>query len=595
MPYSNRAPYYSYDPYQRHKLTRAPVTRVNDPNAAWQAQAPHWPLIEDLIGGTYAMRGKRDRYLPQEPRELDESYNNRLARSNCPPYYQRLERMLAGMLTRKPVRLEEVPDQIQVQMFDVDLQGNDINVWTYETTRKMIRYGHVGVLVDAPSGGGGRPYWVCYTPREILGFRTELVGGRQVLTQLRLQETVTLPSEESEYGEEQVEQVRVLTPGGYQVHRRDKASRGSDFRVVEEGGTSLPFIPFAVAYSNKTAVLESRPPLEDIAELNLKAYQVQSDLDNQLHISAVPMLAFFGFPTGGSQEITAGPGEALTLPPEARAQYIEPSGQSFAAQFDRLGQIAAQINELGLSAVLGQKLTAETAEAKRIDRSQGDSTMMVIAQNVQDMLDNCLRFHALYLGEAQPGSSFVNRDFLGSRLDIGDVGALLQLYTSGVVTKETLLKQLSEGEILGDEFDVEEELKKTFVPPRMEEERIKALQELQAANVITQKTLLKNLIEGRVFDLPLVPDKEIKETGQVSLGATVDKDELKQLVMLYTEGVVTRGTLLERLKAWGILPPDLDVEEEEAALEEAPPQDEGRPEQPNETNPRSVTRQRTAP
>ena len=31
----------------------------------------------------------------------------------------------------------------------------------------------------------------------------------------------------------------------------------------------------------------------------------------------------------------------------------------------RLDQIASQINELGLSAVLGQKLSAETAEAKR--------------------------------------------------------------------------------------------------------------------------------------------------------------------------------------------------------------------------------------
>ena len=37
------------------------------------------------------------------------------------------------------------------------------------------------------------------------------------------------------------------------------------------------------------------PPLEDIAELNIKSYQIQSDYDNQLHISAVPMLAFFGF------------------------------------------------------------------------------------------------------------------------------------------------------------------------------------------------------------------------------------------------------------------------------------------------------------
>ena len=50
-------------------------------------------------------------------------------------------------------------DQIRENLFDVDLQGNDLNVWTYETTRKMVRYGHVGVLVDAPkSNQEGRPY-----------------------------------------------------------------------------------------------------------------------------------------------------------------------------------------------------------------------------------------------------------------------------------------------------------------------------------------------------------------------------------------------------------------------------------------------------
>jgi hypothetical protein len=67
--------------------------------------------------------------------------------------------MLAGMLTRKPVRLDDTADIIREQLFDVNLLGDDLNVWTYETTRKMVRYGHVGVLVDAPADGG-RPYWV---------------------------------------------------------------------------------------------------------------------------------------------------------------------------------------------------------------------------------------------------------------------------------------------------------------------------------------------------------------------------------------------------------------------------------------------------
>jgi hypothetical protein len=50
-------------------------------------------------------------------------------------------------------------------------KGNDLNVWTYETARKLVRYGHIGTLVDAPQDGG-RPYWVTYTPRQILGWRS---------------------------------------------------------------------------------------------------------------------------------------------------------------------------------------------------------------------------------------------------------------------------------------------------------------------------------------------------------------------------------------------------------------------------------------
>ena len=415
----------------------------------------HWQLIEDLMGGTRQMRKRHRNYLPQEPREADDSYDNRLMRSVCPPFYQRLERMLAGMLTRKPVRLIDTSDTIREQLFDTDQQGNDLNVWTYETARVAIRYGHVGVLVDAPQGGG-RPYWVRYSPRQILGWRSEPQDGRQVLTQLRLAETVNVP--DGDYGEKIVDQIRVLTPGGYQLWRKDDKP---EFVMIEEGATSLPEIPFSVAYTGRVAQLESRPPMADIADLNLKTYQVQSDLDNQLHICAVPMLAFFGFPSS-AEEVSAGPGEALAFPAEGKAEYIEPGGGSFEYQFRRLEQLQAQINELGLSAVLGQKLTAETAEAKRIDRSQGDSTMAVIAQNMQDMIDNCLRYHAAYFqGREAAGSCLVNRDFVGGALDPAEVQSLLALYTAGTITQETLLQRLSDGEVLGDDFDVEAELEAT--------------------------------------------------------------------------------------------------------------------------------------
>ena len=446
-----------YSAYGR-KFTRERTgytTDVNDPSLTWFNQEPHWLMIEDLAGGTYEIRMKHRRYLPQEPREQDDAYENRLARSTCPPYFQRLERMLAGMLTRKPVKLQDVGDMQREQLFDVDLQGNDLNVWTYEAARKMIRYGHVGVLVDVPQDGNGRPYWVTYTPREILGYRTEIIDGKTTFTQLRLLEKIIEP--EGDYGEKEVTQVRVLYQGRYEIHRKNDNGK---FVVVDEGETTLSEIPFSVAYANRLTLMESRPPLEDIAELNIKAYQVQSDLDNQLHISAVPLLGFFGFPQS-SEEVTAGPNEAIAFPAEGRAEYIEPTGRSFDSQFQRLEQLEKQINELGLAAVLGQKLSAETAEAKKIDRSQGDSTMMVVAQQMQDLIDNSLVFHAQLLGTTEIGSSFVNRDFLSTRLEPKEIQSLLQLYTAGTITQKTLLDQLTQGEVLGDEFDVDEEIEAT--------------------------------------------------------------------------------------------------------------------------------------
>ena len=47
------------------------------------------------------------------------------------------------------------------------------------------------------------------------------------------------------------------------------------------------------------------------------------------------------------------------------------------------------------------------------------------------------------------------------RLEPQEIQALLQLYTAGTITQETLLLQLEAGEVLGDDFDVEQELEAT--------------------------------------------------------------------------------------------------------------------------------------
>tara|TARA_Y100001980_G_C14549786_1_gene331895 strand:- start:1773 stop:3155 length:1383 start_codon:yes stop_codon:yes gene_type:complete len=427
---------------------------VDSPNAAYQRMATFWPLIEDLLAGSVKIKQEHRKYLFPEPRESTESYDSRLNRSAVVPYFQRIEKMLAGMLTRKSVRLEDVSDTVLQQLFDIDLEQNDLNVWLFNTARIAIAFGHVGVLVDAPKEGDKtRPYWVTYKPSDILGWRTEIINGIRELTQVRLLENVVEP--DGKYGEKIITQIRVLERGKYEIHRKD--DKRSGFRLYDQGQMSLKDkIPFSVAYSNRVGFFESRSPLYDIAELNLKHYQIQSDLDNILHISSVPNLVVYGYPN--ADEITTGPNEALSLPPESRMEYVSPASDSFDAIFTRLNDLKEQINTLSLAAVLGQKLVGESAEAKRIDRSQNDSTLMVLAQQMQDLIDNCLQFHSQYLNEPKAGTCTVNRDFVTARLDPQEITAYTQLFSLGGISHETLLTQLYNGEILGDDFSVEEEI-----------------------------------------------------------------------------------------------------------------------------------------
>ena len=87
--------------------------------------------------------------------------------------------------------------------------------------------------------------------------------------------------------------------------------------------------------------------------------------------------------------------------------------------------------------------------------------MMVVAQQMQDMIDNCLRFHAEYMQQPVAGSSQVNRDFLGQRLEPQEIQSLLQLYTAGTITQDTLLTELANGDVLSEDFDIEEEIEAT--------------------------------------------------------------------------------------------------------------------------------------
>ena len=462
-------------------LTTYEDLKVQDPDIAYQRQEPHWILPEVLVGGTLAMRAQREMFLPKLPKEEDSDYDNRLAAAVCPPYYLRLEKMLVGMLTRKPVVLSTKDEIMLEHMQDVDMMGSNLDVFLRKVAQPCIRHGHVGVLVDMPRGDEGddtpvtnflRPYWIPYTARQILGGRYDVVGGQKKLVLLRLLETPTIAY--GDYGYEVVQQVRVLRPGSYQLFRKQE-SKATEWQEITKGETptNLDEIPFALAYSNQIQDLESRPPLEDAAHLNAQAYRCLSDQDHILHVAAVPRYNVFGAPAE-VESITSGPNSATGWPADARVEFAEPIGTSYKYRFEQIDRIEKQIADLGLAQVMGQNYTNASAEARHIDRSQGDSPLQSIAIGLQNMVNECLRYHGMFTSIQDYGTCTINKDFVATRLDPAIAREMIQMATNNNITQETLLRALQEGEWMPEGFDVQLELEATA------QDRARALADQQA-------------------------------------------------------------------------------------------------------------------
>lgn len=422
------------------------------------AMMSDWSVMAAVTRGTNYIRDLSETYLPQEPREDDDAYTTRVNRSVLSPYTSRLIETAAGAILRKPIHVEGDPYWLEL-IEDIDGLGSSINEYARRALVSSLTYGHSAILVDYPSATGAlnlaeeralgrRPYFVHIDAPQIWGWRKE--PGTNRLLQVRIHDYDVRPL--NEFGEEQIEQMRVIYPGRYDLYTLGQ-------EVVEftaTGDYSLSEIPLVPIYSNRRGLLISQPPLLDIANLNITHYQRQADLIHALHIAAMPTLVLEGWDdTTGSA--TMGVNYAIAMQPGNKAYYVQADATSFDAQMAELESLASQMSTLGVTKLFGQKFVAESAEAKRIDQAQSNSVLSIISQELESALNQAFEYAAQYVG-LEPPEITIDRDFDYYRLIGQDISVLTQLNQLGKISDAMLLEVLRRGEILPDNINIEDEV-----------------------------------------------------------------------------------------------------------------------------------------
>jgi len=447
--------------------------RPDKRSSASEAMLAAVELMRDVAEGTDAIRAAKGKYLPQHPAEETIDYNIRLNRT---PFFGATDRTtegLTGFVYRRDIEPDVAP-KIEPLLLNIDNADTHIDVFAKTVLRDSLEAGHAGILVDAPLVEGGqvtrsddelsgvRPYWVHVLKEDIISWRFVQEKGRRVLQQIVLRQPAIEPS--GRFGEEKFDRFRVFARTGEGAEAvvswelwEKREDQGEPVKKTTGTVANVTEIPFAVSYGKRTGELESRPPLLDLAHLNIAHYQTLSDHLHALHKVSFPHLVIEGIRI--DEELITGPNSAISLPRgDMEAYFIEPHGAGLQATAAQLKDFEKQMAVLGLGMLQHESRAAETAEAKRIDKSEQDSALAVAARSHQDALATALKFTAQMMQIDDPGTLVVNRDFERLSLDAQELDVYAKLVDSGKLSLVTFWKIMAEGGSLPDDFDPDVEL-----------------------------------------------------------------------------------------------------------------------------------------
>ena len=432
-----------------------------------------WDLPEALWGGTYAMRKKAQKYLPQDEKETDPAYVNRLNRSFLFNGFKKTVNTMVGKVFSKPIILkDDNPQQLKDWAESVDSEGRRLDLFAEDVFREALKWGLCHVFVDMPKMPANatlamekelnaKPYWCKVTPQNLIGWQSIKVGAKDVLTSIRIYEEYV--EADGDYGEKKVQRIREVTRTEYKIWelrpivKAGKPTSNEEWQMVETGTMTLGYIPLFTVYTQREGFMIGSPPLEDLCWINVAHWQSSSDQRHILHVARVPIL--FGSGLGeNADKIIVGPNRMIAGPESSDLKYVEHSGKAIESGREDLKDLESQMKIMGLELLLPNTSGGgQTATAKSLDYADVNSPLQFMALALQDALETGLQITADWMKIGTAGSVKVNTDYGITLRDAADVQALIQARIAGEISDETFWTELKRRNILSEDFDMNKE------------------------------------------------------------------------------------------------------------------------------------------
>jgi hypothetical protein len=438
----------------------------------YQASAALWQGCRDVIAGSDTVKAAGTTYLPklpdQEPAEY-QAYKDRALFYNAAA---RTVDGLVGAIFRKPIQIE-VPGLIEPFLKDITLKDEPLDSFSKNLLHEIMTVGRVGILVDMPpeNSPDHRPYLTTYSAEQIRNWRTVKVDDLTLLSLVVLYEETWEASEKDKFELELKGQYRVLELSMecprrvYQqtIWRKVKTAGKEEWVTGDPvipiiRGDSWDFIPFVFLGPRSLSPNVERSPIADLVDVNISHYRSSADLEHGTHFTALPFVSITGWDSQG-KNIDVGSSKALVISNEnAKVNYVEFTGKGLETLEKALEKKEAKMAALGARLLEQQRATPEAAETVKLRHSGENSILQSIAQTGSMGLTMAVKWMADWAG-ANPDDVAIalNTDLMDVELSPQEVTALMALWQSNAISKQTLYSNLQKGELTRPGVDYETE------------------------------------------------------------------------------------------------------------------------------------------
>lgn len=452
-------------------------SQVSKTHPEYDAMATKWQRCRDTVAGNDAVKAAGTRYLPSLKDQTTEDYEAYKTRAKWFGATWRTIQALTGMLFRRPP-VVNVSESVSALLEDVTMSGVSFLTFAQQIAMECLTVGRVGILVDYPSQSTAgmtaaeaaklnlRPVMQRYEAENIINWKTAWIGNKTVLTLVVLTEEAALEGNEFEHKTETRYRVLDLFNGAYRVRVFRIDDKGEDEQIGGDifpvmSGKPLDFIPFFFLGVDDTTPQLDLPPLLDLVDLNLDHYRMSADHKHGLHFTGLPTGVITGYrPENENEKLYVGAAHFLVLPdPQAKASFLEYTGQGLGAIVQELERTEQQMAILGARLLTSEKKATETSQTAQIHRAGESSVLSSIASTISRALTQALTLFSKWAGSDNECTVELNQEFLPPEMTPQELATLLQGWQMGApgLSDQGLFDILQKREVVASDATLEEE------------------------------------------------------------------------------------------------------------------------------------------